>query len=125
MADKLNIDFEVGQYFEENLAEEAEERRLDSEYDREGEIQGDTYYMNVTVDFTTAEGNSTEVEQEFIDALVEIEGQEAFPCTQCDKICKSKGGLTQHINSKHKNESQSVDAGVSTGLSQGTVASIV
>ncbi len=125
MADKVNIDFEVGQYFEENLAEEAEERRLDSEYDSEGEIQGDTYYMNVTVDFTTAEANSTEVEQEFIDALVKIEGQKAFPCTRCNKICKSKGGLTRHINSKHKNESQSVDAGVNTGLSQGTVASIV
>ncbi len=31
------------------------------EYDSEGEIQGDTYYMNVTVDFTTAEANSTSV----------------------------------------------------------------
>ena len=57
--------------------------------------------MNVTVDFTTAEEDSTEVEKEFADALAEIEGQKVFPCTQCDKICKLKGGLTRHRNSKH------------------------
>ncbi len=24
-----------------------------------------------------------------------------YPCSKCSKICKSKGGLTKHINSKH------------------------
>ena len=129
MADELNINFEVGQYLEENLAEETEERRLDSlEYDSESEIEEDTYRMNVTVfttlHFTTAEADNTDVKQEFIDALVEIEGKKEFPCTQCDKICKSKGGLTRHTNSKHRNESQTVDSG-DTGLYQDTVASIV
>ena len=54
--------------------------------------------MNVTVDFTVAEANNTEVKNEFVDALAEIEGQKAFPCTQYDKICKSKGGLMRHSN---------------------------
>ena len=27
-----------------------------------------------------------------------------FPCDFCSKICKSKGGLTRHRNSKHPNE---------------------
>ena len=111
IADKLNMNVEIGQHLEEKIAEEAEERRLDSmEYESEGDIEGDAYYMNVTVDFTMAETDNTEVEQKFIDALVEIEGQKAFPCTQCNKICKSKGGLTRHINSKHRDESQSADA---------------
>ena len=97
------------------------------EYESEGDIEGDAYYMNFTVDFSMAETDNTEVEQEFIDALVEIEGQKAFPCTQCDKICKSKGGLTRHTNSKDRDESQSADAEciVNTGLSQDTVPSIV
>ena len=128
MADKLNINVEIGQYLEEKIAEEAEERRLDSiECESEGNIEGNVYYMNVTVDFTMAEADNTEVEQQFIDALVEIEGQKAFPCNQCDKICKSKGGLTRHTRSKQRDESQSADADciVNTGLSQETVASIV
>ena len=59
---------------EEKIAKEAEERHLDSmEYESEGDIERDAYYMNVTVDFTMAETDNTEVEQEFIDALVEVE----------------------------------------------------
>jgi GTP-binding protein EngB required for normal cell division len=53
--------------------------------------------MNISVDLANrdlTEADVTEVDQEFIDALVEIEGQKEFSCTKCDKICKSKGGLT-------------------------------
>ena len=53
------------------------------EYKGRGDIEGDAY-MNVTVNFTMAEANNTEVEQEFVDFLIEIGGQKAFPCTQCD-----------------------------------------
>ncbi len=38
---------------------------------------------------------------EFATSIVEIEGASVFPCSKCSKICKSKGGLTKHINSKH------------------------
>ena len=50
------MNVEIGQHLEEKIAEEAEGRRLDSmEYESEGDIEGDAYYMNVTVDFTMAE----------------------------------------------------------------------
>jgi hypothetical protein len=25
----------------------------------------------------------------------------SFPCSQCEKVCKSKGDLTRHTNAKH------------------------
>ena len=97
----MNVNLEVSQHLEEKLADEAEECRL--ECDSEGEISdvGDLYHMNISVNRDLTEADVTEVDQEFIDALVEIEGQKEFPCTKCDQICKSKGGLTRHSNSKH------------------------
>jgi hypothetical protein len=41
------------------------------------------------------------VENEFINALNEIDGLMVYPCNMCNKICKLKGGLTKHKNSKH------------------------
>ena len=35
--------------------------------------------------------------------MTEIEGKKSFECEKCGKICKSKGGLTRHTNSKHFN----------------------
>ena len=87
--------------------------------------------MNISVDLANrdlTEADVTEVDQEFIVALVEIEGQKEFPCTKCDKICKSKhskGGLTRHSNSKHRGESVDSGSRVNTGLCQATMASIV
>ncbi|CAB4045344.1 Hypothetical predicted protein, partial [Paramuricea clavata] len=84
--------------------------------------------MNISVDFANrdlTEADVTEVDQEFIDALVEIEGQKEFPYTKCDKICKSKGGLTRHSDSKHRGESVDSGTRVNTGLCQATTASIV
>ena len=107
MEHEMNVNLEVSQHLEEKLVDEGEERRL--ECDSGGEISdvGDLYHMNISVDLANRDLNGadvTEVEQEFIDALVEIEGQKEFPCTNCDKICKSKGGLTRHSNSKHRLE---------------------
>ena len=38
----------------------------------------------------------------FLEALTEIEGKKSFPFPNCTKVCKSKGGLTKHTNSKHR-----------------------
>ena len=60
--------------------------------------------MNISFNLANrhlTEPDVTEVDQEFIDTLVEIKGQKEFPCTKCDKICESKGGLRRHTNSKH------------------------
>ncbi len=40
-------------------------------------------------------------EKEVEDAVQEIEIPPKHPCPSCNKICKSKGGLTRHIRSKH------------------------
>lgn len=41
------------------------------------------------------------IENVFVEAVTEIVGEKRFPCENCDKICKSKAGLTRHINAKH------------------------
>jgi hypothetical protein len=40
------------------------------------------------------EAETDEMTSEFSDALKEIDGEKFFPCSLCDKVCKSKGGLT-------------------------------
>ena len=75
--------------------------------------------MNISVDLSNrdlTEADVTEVDQEFLDDLVEIEGLKEFPCTKCNKICKSKGVLTRYSNWGSR---------VNTGLCQATMALIV
>ncbi len=54
------------------------------------------YNINIAIDI-----DYEEVENEFAASIVEIKGANVFPCSKCSKICKSKGGLTKHTNSKH------------------------
>ena len=54
-----------------------------------------------TVSVSIAKMEGEEIEEKFDDALVEIAGVKSFPCKQCDKVCRSKGGLNRHFNSKH------------------------
>ena len=86
------------------------------------------YGLDVSVAVVDTE--SDEVETEFLEAISEIEGKKSFPCTQCTKICKSKGGLTKHTNSKHRDavdlpSSTSKSAEQETRLSEENLASIV
>lgn len=105
-------DFEI--YFEE----EGEDAPLDTSVD---EADFDVYNFDVSIAVT-----ETENDAEFTDALCEIEGKKSLPCAKCNKVCKSKGGLTRHTNSKH---SEAVPAGAvetnATPLCEDTVASIV
>jgi uncharacterized C2H2 Zn-finger protein len=59
----------------------------------------DSFNFEVSVAITKAE--TDEMTSEISDALKEIDGEKSFPCSLCDKVCKSKGGLTRHTNSKH------------------------
>ena len=59
----------------------------------------DEYQLNLTIAVTEIEGEG--IENKFNDALFEIKGMKSFPCSECEKVCKSKGGLTRHENSKH------------------------
>ena len=78
------------------------------------------YNMNIAIDIV--ETDYQEVENEFVDSIVEIEGSKAFPCSKCGKICKSKGGLTKHTNSKHGDISPQLNT---TPLCLDTLKSIV
>jgi len=77
--------------------------------------------MEVTVAITETEGD--EIEEEFTDALSEIHGQKSFPCSECDKVCKSKGGLTRHINSKHSDTPSNATSPESATFCFNTIAS--
>ena len=60
-----------------------------------------------------------------IDALSEIHGEKSFPCSECGKVCKSKGGLTRHINSKHSDTPLNTTSSESVMFCFDTIASIV
>jgi hypothetical protein len=67
-------------------------------------LETEDFNLGISVAVTEAEG--TDLEGEFDEALSEIHGEKSFPCPLCDKVCKSKGGLTRHTNSKHKEGSE-------------------
>lgn len=86
----------------------------------------DSYNFELCVSVTETE--TDEVNAEFSVAIEEIDGEKSFPCSQCEKICKSKGGLTRHTNSKHCDselgeDGQAVVEGVA--LCEETVSSFV
>lgn len=127
----------------------ASEIELDEEYNLSERSVGDDYDPNISVEDTVlettsddaynlnisvavVETESDEVDSEFIEALAEIRGQKSFPCPKCKKVCKSKGGLTKHTNSKHRleaaggsNDDRSSTTEQETRLSEDNLASAV
>ena len=87
-------------YFESEKG--AEELGVDSELDVEDEsfVVDDVYKLNISVLVTETE--TPETADAFDDAMLEMEGKKSF---HCSKVCKSKGGLTRHYNSKHAGDS--------------------
>ena len=81
------------------------------------------YNLNIAVDIV--ETDYQDVEREFADSIVEINGAKVFPCSKCNKICKSKGGLTKHNNSKHSVSDKDSSAQNTTPLCLDTMKSIV
>ena len=87
----------------------------DAEYDFDN--------LDVTIAVTEAEGE--DIEEEFNNALSEIHSEKSFPCAKCEKVCKSKGGLTRHTNAKHNEitaEQESLELNL---FCPDTVASVV
>ena len=73
---------------------------------------GDMYHLDIIVALTETES--------------EIEGKNSFPCSKCNKICKSKGGLTKHTDSKHRGDIGSPETDQTlTPLCKDTISSIV
>ena len=83
---------------------------------------GDEDIMLIDEDFYNIEVFVTIIEAK-TDALSEIDGEKSFPCSSCDKVCKSQSGLTRHTNSKHA-ETHGTSA-VKPVLRQDTVSSFV
>ena len=72
----------------------------------EQEVEEDVYYENYDefhfdVAMFVVEEDEEAIELEFEDAVSVMAGEKTFPCINCDKICKSKAGLTRHVNAKH------------------------
>ena len=82
------------------------------------------FHMNIAIDIV--ENDDLSVENEFINALNETGGLMVYPCNMCNKICKSKGGLTKHKKSKHVDDVSSTSEGSNTTpLDKNTMNSIV
>ena len=54
-------------------------------------------FYNFDVSVALSEIDSDEINAEFSEAIEKIEGKRVFPCSQCEKVCKSRGGLTRHM----------------------------
>ena len=81
-------------------------------------------YFNLELSVTVVETEADEIDNEFVDAVTEIEGKKFFPCDNCDKVCKSKGGLTRHKNSKHAKQENLEESSIVL-LDQDTVCGFV
>ena len=67
------------------------------------------------------ETETNEIDNEFNEAVTEIEGKKSFECEKCGKICKSKGGLTRHTNSKHFDLTSAAEVTHKSNLDKDTI----
>ncbi len=67
----------------------------------EEELSEEMLAFNFEIAIAVLEEDEEDIETDFVEALSEIGGEKQFPCDSCDKVCKAKGGLTRHVNSKH------------------------
>ena len=76
--------------------------------------QGDFLYgddldaLLAAIDADILEGDpsfSADVDS-MVDEIPDETAKATFPCTLCPKICISRGGLTRHMNAKHKDDDQ-------------------
>ena len=83
----------------------AEELGVDSDVEDESFVVDDDDVYNLNISVIVTEVETPETADAFDDAMVEMEGKKSFHCDVCSKVCKSKGGLTRHHNSKHAGDS--------------------
>ena len=83
----------------------------------------DAFHMDIAIDLI--ENDNLLVENQFEDAVNEIDGLVVYPCNMYEKICKSKGGLTKHKNSKHVEIGASSTEGRNAPLDNDSMNSIV
>jgi uncharacterized C2H2 Zn-finger protein len=126
--EKLQEEQEMREVLEQDSDEEPEETRdfvpvFSTRSEQEDIMPDARVFYNIDIALELIETDDQGVENEFAEAVTEIEGLKSFPCSKCSKICKSKGGLTRHTNSKH-GDSVSIPS-TTTPLCYETITSIV
>ena len=74
--------------------------------------------FNFDIALSVVEGSKDTMEEEIADAISKISGEKSSPCNSCEKICKSKGGLTIYINAKHKNKTAHGNKNVASSVAK-------
>ena len=104
--EKLGTDTGIVLDFPEEFAEHEEDENIgkdELDFKTNSESQGDSFTnFNLSLSLDILDTETDEVDSGFLEALTEIEGKKSFPCPNCTKVCESKGGLTKHTNSKHR-----------------------
>jgi uncharacterized C2H2 Zn-finger protein len=67
----------------------------------EGDDEESSLSFHFEITMAVMDEDEEAVENVFVEAATEIVGEKMFPCENCEKICKSKTGLTRHVNAKH------------------------
>ena len=94
-------------HIDESKVTEEWEILEDQQY--EEELSEDKLPFNFEIAMAVLEEDEGDIETDFVEALSEIGGENQFSCESCDKVCKSKGGLTRHVNSKHRDKGCHLD----------------
>ena len=126
--EKLQEEQEMREILEKDSDEEPLETRdfvpvFSTRSEQENIMPDARVFYNIDIALELLETDDQGVENEFVEAVTEIEGLKSFPCSKCSKVCKSKGRLTRHTNSKH-GDSVSIPT-TTTPLCYETIISIV
>lgn len=106
MESNLELIVAVSEPFEAQTVADAAPGSIEEE--SQGTYNNGTLSFNFEFAVALIEDNPDTVDTGSTEALNEIEGQSKFPCHSCENICKSIGGLTRYVNSKHS-DSESVN----------------
>ena len=91
----------------------------------EDELCEETLPFNFEIAISVLEADEQDMETNFVEAVSEIGGGKHFPCNKCVKVCKSKGGLTRHVNAKHQDKHDTEESNDIPALTKDGLKSIV
>lgn len=79
------------------------------EEENQATVNEDVLSFNLNIALALVEENGVAIESEFTEAVGELEGRKEYVCQRCEKICKSKCGLTRHVNANHPDQESTGD----------------
>ena len=114
--------FEAGREFESE--DEGASNVSDSTVSRDTVIKAYNFEVSVAIAGRETVNKDDQMEGKFSEAVEEIKGKKAFSCAICNKVCKLKGGLMRHRNSKHSDASFASEL-MQVPLCEGTVVLMI